>query len=161
MPATTATTSPTPETIASARSRPVALPTRSRPHLSAPTCLAFETSRRLTLSPRPPPTASRASRPLVPPCPPPARISKPCQRPHTAHIARAGNALSRTIFRRAGPGAARNAEGTVCFSDPQHSVVWRLPVPPPPSRDHLQFRFISADYPTAGQKRRLTTCHRP
>ena len=25
----------------------------------------------------------------------------------------------------------------------------------------LQYRFISADYPTAGQKRRLTTRHRP
>jgi hypothetical protein len=64
------------------------------------------------------------------------------------------------IFRRAVPGVARNAEGTICFSDPQHIEVWRLPAAPPPSRGRLQFRFISADYPTAGQKRRLTTRHR-
>ena len=38
------------------------------------------------------------------------------------------------IFRRAVPGVARNAEGTVCFSDPQHSVVWRLLAAPPPRR---------------------------
>ena len=65
------------------------------------------------------------------------------------------------IFRRAVPGVARNAEGTICFSDPQHIEVWRLPAATPPSRDHLQFRLISADYPTAGQKlQRLTTRHR-
>ena len=59
------------------------------------------------------------------------------------------------------PGVASDAQGNINFSDPQHGIVWRLPAAPPPSRDHLQFRLISADYPTAGQKlQRLTTRHR-
>ena len=59
------------------------------------------------------------------------------------------------------PGVASDAQGNINFSDPQHGIVWRLPAAPPPSRGSLQFRFVSADYPTAGQKRRLTTRHRP
>ena len=94
---------------------------------------------------------------------PPARvsISTPCQRPHAARIGRAGIPLSRTHIPVRGPRSGPQCRGTICFSDPQHIEVWRLPAAPPPLRDHLQFRFISADYPTAGQKRRLTTRHRP
>jgi hypothetical protein len=57
-------------------------------------------------------------------------------------------------------GVASDAQDNIYFSAPQHGIVWRPPAGPPPSRGRLQFRFISADYPTAGQKRRLTTRHR-
>jgi hypothetical protein len=50
-------------------------------------------------------------------------------------------------------GVASDAQDNIYFSDPQHGMVWKLPAAPPPSRGRLQFRFISADYPTAGQKR--------
>src|ERR1035441_284608 len=151
--------SSTPETTLSASSLPVALSTRSRPHLSRPpasrsTLPAVSLHRRGHCLP---PLGHHGR--LYHHSPAPARVlvSTPCHRPHAARIGQPELRCLEHIFRRAVPGVARNAEGTICFSDPQHIEVWRLPAAPPPSRGRLQFRFISADYPTAGQKRRLTT----
>jgi DNA-binding beta-propeller fold protein YncE len=155
--------------------------------LSPPTGLVFDNSGNLCIAES---TAYRLSRgrPMGSPRITPARVSIPCRRPPrrtlnelhnpfavaddpfgSVYIADLAGQLRRipcncalsNPYSGAVSGVAGDAQGNINFSDPQHGMVWRLPAAPPPSRGRLQFRFISADYPTAGQKRRLTTRHRP
>src|ERR1035437_5537071 len=148
MPATTATTSPTPETIASARSRPVALSTRSRPHLSRPpasrsTLPAVSLHRRGHCLP---PLGHHGR--LYHHSPAPARVlvSTPCHRPHAARMGRAGTALSRTHIPARSPRSGPQCRGNRLFLRPSThrgmETTRRAPALKGPSTVPLQFRRL-------------------